>query len=306
MEGFTGLRPLAFGEILDVALKIVARHWKVMAACVVIVVLPVQIASTALVYSIDPSRYDLNSDASVTTSADDSTIGAVIVVNILALLCYMLAAAACFKAVSDGYLGREPGIGASLRFGLPRIPRLLGIYLLVSICVIIGLILIIAPGVWLGTVWSLAVPALLFERLGVFASLGRSFELVKGRFWGTLGLVVVSLLIIVVVSALIGLVIGALGAVVSGDSEVAGAFVDIVATVISNMISLPVFAAVLTVLYFDQRVRKEGFDLQLLADGLGGGDGPIAPQQQQPEPAAPPAYSGWQPPGPPTGPPAGQ
>src|SRR3954447_15951614 len=150
MEGFSGLRPLGFGEILDVALKIVARHWKVLAACVAIVVLPVQIASTALVYSIDPSRYDLNAD-STTTSADDGAVGAVFVVNILQLLSYVLAAAACFKAVGDGYLGREPAVGRSLAFGLPRIARLLGMYLLVSICVIIGLILIIAPGVWIAT-----------------------------------------------------------------------------------------------------------------------------------------------------------
>jgi uncharacterized membrane protein YeaQ/YmgE (transglycosylase-associated protein family) len=301
MEGFSGLRPLAFGEILDVALKIVIRHWKVMAACVAIVVLPVQIASTALVYSIDPSRYDLNASPSATTAADDSTIGAVLVVNVLAILSYMLAAAACFKAVSDGYLGREPGVGHSLRFGLPRIPRLLGMYFIVGICVVIGIILLIAPGVWIGTVWGLAVPAMLFERLGVFASLGRSFELVKGRFWGTLGLVVVSILIVLVVSVLLGLIVGAIGAVVTSDSEVAGAFVNIVAGVVSNMIALPVFAAVLTVLYFDQRVRKEGFDLQLLADGLGGG-GPAAPQEpRDQESTAPPAYSGWQPPGPPSG-----
>ena len=303
MEGFSGLRPLAFGEILDVALKIVIRHWKVMAACVAIVVLPVQIASTALVYSIDPSRYDLNANPSTTTAADDSTIGAVLVVNVLAILAYMLAAAACFKAVSDGYLGREPSVGHSLSFGLPRIPRLLGMYFIVGICVVIGLILIIAPGVWLGTVWALAVPAMLFERLGVFASLGRSFELVKGRFWGTLGLVVVSILIVLAVALLLGLVVGAIGAVVTSDSEVAGAFVNIVAGVVSNMVSLPVLAAVLTVLYFDQRVRKEGFDLQRLADGLGGG-GPAAPQEPQyPDSTPPPAYSGWQPPGPPTGPP---
>lgn len=309
MAGFSGLRPLAFGEILDVALKIVGRHWKVMAACVALVVLPVQIASTALVYSIDPTRYDLNADPSVTTAADDSRIGAVLVVNVLAILSYMLAAAACFKAVSDGYLGREPGVGQSLRFGLPRIPRLLGMYFLVGVCVVIGLVLLIVPGLWIGTVWSLAVPAMLFERIGVFAALGRSFELVKGRFWGVLGLVIVSILIVLVISLLLGLVVGALGAVVTSDSEVAGAFVNIVAGVLSNMISLPVLAAVLTVLYFDQRVRKEGFDLQLLADGLGGGDGPSAPLQREPpapQPSQPPAYSGWQPPGPPTGPPGGQ
>jgi Membrane domain of glycerophosphoryl diester phosphodiesterase len=304
MDGFSGLRPLAFGEILDVALKIVARHWRVLVACVAIVVLPVQLASTLLVYSIDPARFDLNASGTTTTTADDSEVGALVAASVLQFLSVMLAAAACFKAVGDGYLGGEPGLGRSLSFGLTRIPRLFGIYIVVGVCVVVGLILFIAPGVWIGTVWSLAVPAMLFERTGVFAALSRSFELVKGRFWGVLGLLVVSVLIVFAISFVLGLLIGGLGAVVTADSEVAGAIVNLVATVVSNMITLPLFAAVLTVLYFDQRVRKEGFDLQLLADGLGG-DAPLAPQQPA-EPAAPPAYSGWQPPGPPTGPPAGQ
>jgi hypothetical protein len=304
MDGFSGLRPLGFGEILDVALKIVARHWRVLVACVAVVILPVQIASTALEYSIDPSRFDLNADATTTTAADDSELGALIVVAVLQFFSVMLAAAACFKAVGDGYLGGEIGVGRSLSFGLPRVPRLFGMYVIWSICLIIGLILLIAPGVWIGTVWSLAIPALLFERLGVFAAFSRSFELVKGRFWGVLGLLLVSVLIVFAVSIVLGLVIGGLGAVVTADSEVAGAIVNLVATVVSNMISLPVFAAVLTVLYFDQRVRKEGFDLQLLAEGLGG-DAPAAPQEPA-QPSTPPAYSGWQPPGPPTGPPGGQ
>ena len=38
---------------------------------------------------------------------------------------------------------------------------------------------------------------------------------------------------------------------------------------LSSLITLPLFAAVLTIIYFDLRVRKEGFDLQLLARGVG-------------------------------------
>jgi hypothetical protein len=38
---------------------------------------------------------------------------------------------------------------------------------------------------------------------------------------------------------------------------------------ISSMITLPLYAAVLTIIYYDLRVRKEGFDLSLLARGVG-------------------------------------
>ena len=39
---------------------------------------------------------------------------------------------------------------------------------------------------------------------------------------------------------------------------------------LSSLITLPLFAAVLTIIYYDLRVRKEGFDLHLLAQGVGG------------------------------------
>jgi hypothetical protein len=42
-------------------------------------------------------------------------------------------------------------------------------------------------------------------------------------------------------------------------------------------ISTPLQAALLTVLYFDLRVRKEGFDLELLAREMGAGAQPGVP-----------------------------
>ena len=76
---------------------------------------------------------------------------------------------------------------------------------------------------------------------------------------------------------------------------------------ISFAISTPYLVTVLTILYFDQRVRKEGFDLQLMAEGLGVARDPNAPI---PEPLRAPVYTpeqraaapywppppGWQPP----------
>ena len=40
------------------------------------------------------------------------------------------------------------------------------------------------PALWLGTVWCLSIPALLFERIGPLQALGRSYGLIQRRFWG--------------------------------------------------------------------------------------------------------------------------
>ena len=48
-------------------------------------------------------------------------------------------------------------------------------------------------------------------------------------------------------------------------------------------------AAVITVLYVDLRVRKEGFDLQLLAERVGLAARPAGAPLVRPAPAAPPA-----------------
>ena len=77
---------------------------------------------------------------------------------------------------------------------------------------------------------------------------------------------------------------------------------------LSGAITYPYLAAVLTILYFDQRVRKEGFDLQLLAEGFGVerdpdaplpapliGDELYTPEQRAAAPYWPPP-PGWMPP----------
>ena len=83
------------------------------------------------------------------------------------------------------------------------------------------------------------------------------------------------------------------------DSEAVAAVLDTIVNTLSSLITLPLFAAVLTVIYFDLRVRKEGFDLQLLARGVGG-DAPTSAETWPPRAGwavegrgyAPPAQGG--------------
>jgi hypothetical protein len=147
-----------------------------------------------------------------------------------------------------------------------------------------------------------AVPVLLTEGLRGRAALGRSRRLIKGRWWGTLALIVLGAILTGVVnSALSALVVG-LAASGESANTVLGFTVGTIAATAAKALTTPFTAAYVTVLYFDLRVRHEAFDLQLLALQVGvdppeGGAGlleppPPAPTEQPPFWPPPP---GWKP-----------
>lgn len=93
--------------------------------------------------------------------------------------------------VDDHVNGREDIASRSvleeLRGAAPFTPRVLGAALVASLLASVSLVLLVIPGVWLFTRWSLSTPVICRENLGVFASLKRSNGLVRGRFWFVLG-----------------------------------------------------------------------------------------------------------------------
>ena len=300
MGGNPGLRPLSFGEVLDVALKIFGRHWQTLVACVLVPTIPIQIVSVLTILAIAPEQFDPDRSATTVIEGTGTEIAAIAVVQILSLIASLLATAACFKAVADGYLGQPPTLGGSLRFGLPRIPRLFGLSVVCGVMIALGVLGCLVGALFVAALVILSVPAMLLERIGVFAAIGRSFELVKGRYWQIVLMLLVIFVALLFISAFFGSIFGALARAGGDASETANAFVSFIAGVGASAITTPIFAALLTVLYFDQRVRKEGFDLQLLADGIGE-RAPVTPQQpwQQPQPQQwpppePPAQQPWQ------------
>jgi hypothetical protein len=270
------LRPLSIGEILDAGIKVFVRHWKVLVICVVGLVGPMNVIQVLLRASIDPNAFETGN----TTTGTGDDIGPALIALlgsvVLSGLAFLVSFTACFKAVADAWLGAEPAVGRSLRLGARRLGGVLVAWIAWIVILTIGTILLIVPGVYFGVVLCLTLPALLFEGIGPFKAFGRSRSLVKGRWWPTLGLVLVGYLLVSIIGAIIqAILIGIAGA--SSSSVVPAAIATVVGSTISNAITTPYLAAVLTILYFDMRVRKEGFDLQLMAEGLGQPHDPDAP-----------------------------
>jgi hypothetical protein len=117
---------------------------------------------------------------------------------------------------------------------------------------------------------ALAVPALLLEPVGVFGALGRSVRLSRRQFWRLLGI----LLLVSLIAAFAGGILGAPFSIggevllVGGSGTSYGLLAYLLLTafgkVVSAAIILPFQAAVNALLYVDQRMRKEAYDVELL------------------------------------------
>jgi hypothetical protein len=321
------LRPLRVGEVLDVSINIFTKNFLTFLKIVLVVVVPVQIVTVAILVStvsdpdLLPKLGSTNNGGTIAHDDVPAYLGGQIVILVLTVVLYAIANAACFKAVGDAYLGTRPDWRSSLRFAVRRFHSVLWVTFLVFLASTLGLLGVIVGGIWLWFSFAVAVPALLFERLKGTKALGRSFRLVRGRWWSTVGALLSAYLIAGIVGGIFQTLVSALSLTDAGNSVLGVATVNAVANGIGQLVTTPFPAAVTAVVYYDLRVRKEGFDLQLLAERLGvtpppGGAGfGGVPAAALPPDSSVPVWerqgnggggAGWTPPPPPPPPPPGE
>jgi uncharacterized membrane protein len=131
----------------------------------------------------------------------------------------------------------------------------LGIGLLVAFGAGLAAIALLVPGIilWLG--WSVAVPVLVQERLGVFGSMSRSRVLTKGSRWALFGLFLILILVGMAIQLVLGTVIALFGGIIGA------VLAALVSTVWSMMMSIAA-----AVSYVELREVKEGTSVDELAE----------------------------------------
>ena len=105
-------------------------------------------------------------------------------------------------------------VGELIKSINPKLLPLLGLTIVLSILISIGLVLFIIPGIILALIWFVAVPVLIIEDKGVFDSMSRSGELTKGNRWRIFGLMLVvyiGVFVVFIIAALIAAVLPILG-----------------------------------------------------------------------------------------------
>ena len=288
------MRPLGIGELLDAAIKIVRRQARPLFRIVLVVVVPVQLLAIAIAAAAgggttQTSVFDPNTGATTTETVNTGAFTAQAVASLLGSIATLIATAALVKAVSDTWIGQTPDWRESLRAAGKRAGALIWLVILVMAVLMGGFIALVIPGIWAMVPCALAFPALIVEGCKGFKAIGRGRRLVKGRWWPTFGAIFLGYML----SAILGFMLGGLaGAVFFASGHGTGFAVgNAIASSLATFVTTPFNAAIITLAYYDLRVRKEGFDLQLLA----GGDASIVNQSFF-RPAAQPQHSSGQPP----------
>lgn len=146
------------------------------------------------------------------------------------------------EAVADVRDGRiDTTIGELYTRTRPRLPSLIVAGLLAALGIVIGLVLLIAPGLYLLSRWAVITPAIVLEKRSAGESFTRSSELTAGNRWKVLGVVVVTLVILVIGSAIVRTILQAL------LPDFLGAWLG---SVIVDCLAVPFAALAWTVMYF--------------------------------------------------------
>ena len=175
---------------------------------------------------------------------------------------------ALIHAISEQYLRQSINIGRAFRFAWERLAALAGAMILVLfattgiLVVSIGFTVSISPdvgyifvaagfcvGLYLMVRWSFILQVALLERLGPLAAMLRSSALVKRNWWRVMNMTIIIGIITVGISIILGTV-------------------PTIGPTLGSILSTPVFAIGITLLYYDLRVRKEEYDFDLLAAEL--------------------------------------
>ena len=269
------LRPLSLGELLDRTFTLYRSHFLLFIG---IAAIPNAIIfAIVLVPGLAPWLFP--TPAHPTSPGETPGISPLfIIVAILVFLAviiiYLVAIlwsqGATVIAVSELYLGRTTTIREAYRRVWREVGTIIGVAILSGLATIGGMILLIIPGIYIACRLAAGVQAAVLEDIGPRDALSRSWELAKDNV-GRVFLIYVLYFCLVYGVVLMISAPFTIGAVfVKGNPGLvllltilgqAGNF-------IAQLFVAPFITIAMSLFYYDMRVKKEGFDLQVMMNPL--------------------------------------
>jgi len=262
------LEPMSVSEILDGSFKLYRNNLIRFVAIVAVVQIPVGLVSlcgqTLMHMGTEAAGPGGQPQFSLTMGL--SALGLGLFVLSVGMVGQALANAALVKSVSESYLGNEVTVGEAYRFALPKLFSLIGAGMLVGLLCGFGFFMCVVPGVIFSLWFAMTTQAIVFEDLGAFRGMSRSKELASGNLGKILGVWLIVVLIMMLVGGVFATVGGVFSMLVPG---VTGFVLRGLCQLVGQVLIAPIGAAAFNLLYYDLRIRKEGFDLEMLAERLG-------------------------------------
>jgi hypothetical protein len=152
---------------------------------------------------------------------------------------------------------RQIAIMECLEQGFRRLGAALGVAIIAAICIGVGLVALVVPGLIVMTIWAVAIPAATIEQVGVGAALSRSAALTRERRWRVFGAMLVTMII--------GIVVAMIAASIAGVIAGGHSFLFTAVIWALSAVSQAFSACVSTTLYYFLRREKEGVEIDQIA-----------------------------------------
>ena len=274
------LRPMDLGEILDRTFRLYRAHFMTF----FLIMLAVQAISFLGSLTWQASLAPLQpTPGTVPHLPGMSFFIALFFSTIVTFLAAQVGIGTLTTAVSSIYLGEPIGIGEALRRVRPSLARLLGTTVLTSLIVVLGMVACVVPGFYFLLSYLLVSQVVVIEGLGPQAAMRRSSELMrkksdKGLFRNNIMKASVILIIVFVLAAAAGMIVGlpfGIAQIFAHDRSHPPSLLGPMhllqgtLTMIVQAGVAPIGTIAMILFYYDIRIRKEGFDLQMLASSLG-------------------------------------
>lgn len=174
---------------------------------------------------------------------------------VVGIVCNVIMQGVVTHTVVADLQGRKTTPGESLGVALRSFWVLLAVGIVSGLAMMLGLILLVVPGILIFLIWLVAGPVVVAEGAGVGRALQRSRDLTRNHRWWLLLLAFVYL----VISWILGMMIGIAGAATVGfQPDSALNIVNLFVAPLIQAISTLLWASIIAATYVELRTVKEG------------------------------------------------
>lgn len=289
------MRPMSTGEILDRAFQVLRRHFRVLVATALLGTAP-----ALLLYAVLGVPYGMTTTSNGVPALAPAAGLLILLMFLSGLIVWAALARQVDRAATDG----EVSIGDGLKAGVRSLLRLIGASIVAYLALIgvmlpsmivggilaavmgprtdnpVGiavLVIVVAVPVLVGVVvWSsialLMLPAIVVERVGPIHALRRANALAKGARVKLCAIALISWVIVML--AMVGLpMLFGVGLRVwdpasAGTISAGTLYLQQAITFLVGGVTTPFLAAAMVYAYYDRRVRREGYDVEIASDAL--------------------------------------
>jgi len=296
--GIIPLRPLSFGDFLSVPFKAMRFNRAVVIGGPLLFTLAsTALAVTSLWLLFNDPQLGLLSPSLATSGISPETV----IVGVLALIAVLLADVLSSTIIAPGVARAVLGERITLRFAWDQVRAkfwsIVLLYLVTTIAITVVIVIAAIPliaavvaentaaivlsallvaailvpaGFVVTLITGLARPIIVLEKIGIFAALARSWRLIKGRFWWSVLIVFVTVILINIVTSVLqtgGQIVATMTGLIAPENTVVLMIAFFVlyglAMVVAFVVTYSYMGSVFTLMYIDMRMRHEGFDLDL-------------------------------------------